>query len=823
MRAAHLSDASHAATAISQSMEHLDEGISAHIGKVGYFVKDQYDFQGFHSFPARLGWQLNPDGQWCHNENASSSQVTQVGKLSGFLQAWLFFGLLAEVLGFNDSSELKEFSGRGDLNKPFITTGPLKSHVEKWVQDITRSGSAHKTKLIKAQLALDKAYELVSKNCSVKTYHERPSWGVNHMVALSLLVLGETLDHAVAAASQIMRFSMNGWHVKPERKWGYSQAVFAKMIHDKWCKNSLSILQGILQNSTIGMIYAMRLSHPKSLGLNHNACDPFDCKARDQEFRSRGNHEDGAVCRCRSLGPDLGDLNQHLLQDRCVLLHYDLETSSIRVVQYKKDMRYAIFSHVWADGFGNEASNTLPRCWLDMFSKLLRLASESDRMPHNEQEFCLEELQYFWIDTLTVPVGARYRDARRIALQEMRRMYASAACTIVLDAGLMSERAGSAAETAMRITMSHWVTRLWTLQEAYLSKKIFFCFADEQLVDMDHLESKRIYNPVSPLTTSVHAYHEAILGPERRELLMRRATSHERVTRRLDLKFMVALWNAMQWRTVTRPEDETLAMAILLDLDTTSFDDCDLEEGSEIDREAKMARLLSMVNEESKSCIPGNLLFLPGQKLSQRGFGWAPFTWLRQKGMSPQIITCQHGGGHIVGEGLSLQGPGFRIHCEDGGAIPNAESSLFPVNNSLTSWFSIQDVDDEVEPMIGKSLDVAILIPLVSHAQKEAIGLLVEITQSQPDILYGHILKRVQIRAEENIDLIDQARQKLLEHPSVATYGELLHPEQKWCLDGPEPDPPQTSNEDFQPHYLLRVLSMGWSGSFQWTRTRSHA
>src|SRR5262249_11470038 len=154
-------------------------------------------------------------------------------------------------------------------------------------------------------------------------------------------------------------------------------------------------------------------------------------------------------------------------------VEYQRETSSIRLVKYKEGMRYAIFSHVWADGFGNESDNSLPKCWLDLFSEILK---QADPLPHTEQGLCLDTLHYFWIDTLIVPTSKDHRDARRIALQEMHRMYASATCTIVLDAGLMSERTtgAKATETAMRITMSQWVTRLWTLQEAYLSKKIYF-------------------------------------------------------------------------------------------------------------------------------------------------------------------------------------------------------------------------------------------------------------------------------------------------------------------------------------------------------------
>jgi hypothetical protein len=78
--------------------------------------------------------------------------------------------------------------------------------------------------------------------------------------------------------------------------------------------------------------------------------------------------------------------------------------------------------------------------------------------------------------------------ARKKAIQKMFDVYEAAHWTIVLDADLMANNVGTDyLEPAMRITMSGWMQRLWTLQEGVMSRSIFFLF-EEGLKDIEELE-----------------------------------------------------------------------------------------------------------------------------------------------------------------------------------------------------------------------------------------------------------------------------------------------------------------------------------------------
>ena len=103
----------------------------------------------------------------------------------------------------------------------------------------------------------------------------------------------------------------------------------------------------------------------------------------------------------------------------------------------------------------------------------------------------------------------------------MHNVYAHAKYTIVLDLSLMRVTMGSGySNPAMKIIMSRWMTRLWTLQKAVLSKNLFFYFQD-RIYSMTHLEDmfvkedSELHSCVSSLS---RIYYDGILGEMRSKI-----------------------------------------------------------------------------------------------------------------------------------------------------------------------------------------------------------------------------------------------------------------------------------------------------------------
>ena len=81
-----------------------------------------------------------------------------------------------------------------------------------------------------------------------------------------------------------------------------------------------------------------------------------------------------------------------------------------------------------------------------------------------------------WIDTLCVPLE---RGLRNLALQRMKEVYANSEKVLVLDEQLLqSSSKTSYEECLMRISLSSWMQRAWTLEEAVVGGILLFMFKD---------------------------------------------------------------------------------------------------------------------------------------------------------------------------------------------------------------------------------------------------------------------------------------------------------------------------------------------------------
>ena len=784
-------------------MEHLGEGIASHLQRVPYIVTYPYDYKGFHTFPDRVS-PCEHGGRW--ERSSGTHTCPQPGPLAcaaAFLQAWLFFGLLAEVLGPGAQLHLEDFFVHDDHSSWWITTQKLPGYLDAWKARTLTTKPKRLGDFVQAQLALNQARSLVSKYCSLNS-DDKQIWELDSRIALSFLVLGETLFHAKSSIVESAKLEIPGWLSTSRYGWGYGKTVLQQMKDDKWCPRSMHILQGLLQKNAIGLLYAMRLSHPKALGLDHTECDTRVCKAREHASLPTWHHFFKEVCSCRHVGPNLQTLTRYIRDDKLVVLKYIAGESEVEVVPYEENMKYTILSHVVADGFGNSKGNTLPVCRLNNFLTVINKLSLAGQVLKaggglNQPQTPI----HFWIDTLAIPIGNEHQDERRIAIRNMHKMYTRATCTIVLDTGLMTQNVGSSyAETAMKITTCYWITRLWTLQEAYLSKRLIFNFADN-LVDMDDLERMNKDNLISPISLLAQTYHLTLLGRERDITLRGRETERkDEVGRPLTSTFLTSLCNALRWRTTSYRQHETLALAILLQIDTKPFDDAMISVGSDFQQDQgrhdqKMQNLLSEISKESKDAIPAELIFLPGPKLSNHGFRWAPRTWLHDCGHQlPRPLSSQQT--ELTLDGLQLSYPGFKLHSIGNIAIDEKDRLEFPTDSSLSAWITVQDADENRPnrtPPGKKSFAI------VTRDQKIGgdlhIALLVAIVRFRESRIHACILKRVWIRAEVDVDYIGNLRKTFQNNLPEAVFAEALEADQKWCLDGAEQNPTPTTRGSY--------------------------
>jgi hypothetical protein len=105
----------------------------------------------------------------------------------------------------------------------------------------------------------------------------------------------------------------------------------------------------------------------------------------------------------------------------------------------------------------------------------------------------------------------------------------------------------------------------------------------------------------------------------------------------------------------------------------------------------------TLIHKNYEGSIPAGLIFLPGEKLPSRGFGWAPTIWMSAKDeYYPYPLTIPSRPTELHEEGLLVQYPGFLLQCGHPNAILGSNlgrSGLkFPVDQYMSEWYQVQPI-----------------------------------------------------------------------------------------------------------------------------------
>ena len=291
---------------------------------------------------------------------------------------------------------------------------------------------------------------------------------------------------------------------------------------------------------------------------------------------------------------------------------------------------------VGGDGLGNQNRNALPLCQLRYIQHLV------DQLQGDET--CVEVTKnYWWCDTLCVPVDPGSDDYRRMAIREMRHTYANATLALALDAEMMTVPMNSSpVEVYIRLMLSGWSRRLWTLQEAKLARNVVVRFADgirslsqiyDAVQDDGRQDQQGLYTRYSFLANT-------FFRP-----FLRQQTNAPVLARIIDM------WKQLQWRGTSRQADEAVCLATILGLDPSPILSISSDDPGE-----RMATFLKLIE-----IVPFVLLIQPPPRLAIAGFQWAPSSLLncfRNNASNPSRMIPGIGRVEPDVNGLQLERPG---------------------------------------------------------------------------------------------------------------------------------------------------------------------
>ncbi|KAF3052271.1 hypothetical protein E8E11_011582 [Didymella keratinophila] len=457
--------------------------------------------------------------------------------------------------------------------------------------------------------------------------------------------------------------------------------------------------------------------------------------------------EDNLALSLMVIGETLSNAKIPLLK---FLENPDMENDfTLEVTDSSEEPEYATLSHVWSDGYGNPNVNELYRYQLDYIHRLLKEA-QANRV-RNRSGVPPNQTVPFWMDTLLIPVGKdqTHKAARKKAIHKIYDVFADAKYTVVIDNGLnkMDWDPNDYTTTAMKILASGWMRRLWTLQEAFLSRRIMFAFKNSNnrlpLVDLGEIEE---------------LYDDADEG----------------------LKSNLP-------ETTAHLEHETLALDTLLNLEMkqeTSFATTELlpKNVDQIkQRDAMMRDFWTLLVDSSPKAIPAGIIFLAGDRIAIPGFGWVPRTWMSANGADcPNLIAMDTKPAKLLAnnEGLEVAYPGFFLHYQDRVTImprTDGRGFWFPSDSSLTEVYHVKKADDKTytdqRGIISQNQELAIILCRPRPGPRYEVGLLVKIVRTKHEkplghgnirkVFVAHILYRVKIRRKANADEIAKVKHAL--------------------------------------------------------------
>ncbi|QIW95311.1 hypothetical protein AMS68_000829 [Peltaster fructicola] len=557
----------------------------------------KYELGGFTDFP------VPKDVSIAALEDASSSPDA-LKHAAPYLQARFCFGLISEVLGL--PVDRYDFIKTKDGHQ-VITTAKLPDYLRRW--RIARDAVKDKSLEDNKQFCTTRITNVLSD--SWMSWQSIPRFAeiVQPEVELSIQIIARTLDHAVSCVTGV-EVGTQSWRRV------FSETVYSRMVGNGWCPS----LVYHIGSSKLTLLYYASLLGPPPGSKDHSKCTRDGrCKVEQRRTTKEENasqHVCGDRQSCHDVVPSDSEAIARMVKEGSIpLLEY--RNGTLSVSRHTKSKQYTAISHLWIDGLGNPEANSMPHCQLERLNASMKMipwtnkcqakSLVDDKVWQSDEEITditpeqikakAERPLLFWIDTICIPQDM---ELKMKAVNNMRAIYNRANRVLVFDAGLSNVPGQLCAEEVLtRISLSNWVRRFWTLQEAVLAKVLWFQFQDDcyrQLVD----NSNTWLNEVSYYCQDFDFNWRLYASARKREGGMSYA---EKVVR---------VWAELKRREASFMEDQPICIATLLDMDIESVQ-------NQTGYDARYQRLWL----EYKT-LPKRLLFLPGPRLTTYPLRWAP-------------------------------------------------------------------------------------------------------------------------------------------------------------------------------------------------------
>jgi hypothetical protein len=792
-------------------MDHLPPCDEDKIIKVPFLAaKRIYNVDDFYSLPKLFGCnvpELVKNGPVALVKNDPIPLETL--DAACFLQQWLFFALLAQVI---DQEVYSETFFQDSYGEPILHTTELKRILGDAAKAAQNAKSAEQdqdaTKIVRARLALEDSRNFVmtwlsdeqSKTTRADTEEAKKAEkvakefrAVYPELCLSFAILGETLDRYrtrhLPSATPDDDPILQRWTdvLSAQRAWGHNNLLKVRMKDNGWCPHEIQRLS--MTTADISSMYYISSFNPVRKE-EHSTCSPDVCLNNTDVAEARHTYDcPHSGTNQPGISPDSERLEDIVRRDKTPLLHYSMSEELV-LSEYSdgSSLPYVAISHAWKDGLVPMGGTGLPRC---QFLRLRNVLSKDKT---------IKDLP-FWIDSLCIPENTELKNR---AIQRMNKVYQQAYTVLVLDLNLQSTSCQDEDLVAtVRITTGNWVKRMWTLPEGIEAKSLHFdCGRGGGLLSIRDLQRRYEAAKSDPMHPEHHVYKAGwLFNPYM--FSMRESSiigKFNPVKGRAQNQRVAHIYQSLQYSQTSRPEDETLCLARLLELDPLPLLLINEATGCADIASARMVTLLTMIDEQIG--IPPSLIFTPCPKVDKKGFGWAPKTWMmrQSKRFSDPLFVRDQKLSFLTRQGLHVQYPGFRLFP---GKTPVASVFWIPVDQNLSHWYRVEYIPCEPHRRtweevwaIASSKDAlypAIIRSQFEESREREIALLVHVKSkrieqepgeysSPSEILWVRSICRVWVQWETNHNTAAKLTADFQENVNEM-YSQTIEPRQRWVVD----------------------------------------
>lgn len=448
--------------------------------EVPYLCNDRfrYDDHGFLTYPHRAGLDL---------EKIIERGLVDVDTLAPALQAWLWFGLLGEILSIGSRTHATQrianyhvFVTENPKGLSVITTTILPRLIKKVGErnKSLRSDGFYSQRYYACLLVATNSIKrlLSSEMCRkhLKCDHQLAHLPVLFRVILSIQILIESLQAAESVLLPENRHSL----YQPTMECSGYELVDRLLIEAGWCQYEVGRLPG-----SIRLRYYLSFLHPRDSAQSaekHLSCTRDACIQAIQSIYEQKIKPNHVTKDCKCSTETVQDLPLAKLVEAGghPLLRFAQTDGTARKLELLEtrfsingtnEIPFVAISHVRHAGLGNDDAHSLPYCQLASIQTVVdqiytRSGGDTASTP-------------FWLDTMCIPLDGR---AHTASLKRIRETFKHASRVLVIDQALCSHAIGSPEDALIQIRYSLWKRRLWTLQEGFVvsASDLIFRFAN---------------------------------------------------------------------------------------------------------------------------------------------------------------------------------------------------------------------------------------------------------------------------------------------------------------------------------------------------------